>query len=210
VPGPRTALGRPLGREVLLLAVPMLALVGFGFLSLRWEKRAQDEELRARCLSLADPLRREFFARLAKADFLSEGAPAGDIEALPVPGEESESLARYLEGAYQVVLGEAGALSETGLPLRPLAALRLLRIEEDPKRLEELTQVIAAEPGFITARLLSEAEDRHRKLGLPVPPVLSGWEERLERSLRVHEILNGRDPGQLLAGSESFRWLSGS
>lgn len=186
----------------------MLALVGFGFLSLRWEKRAQDEELRARCLALTEPLRREFFARITEADYLREGRGTGDVEALPVPGGESDSLARYIEGEYQVVLGQAGALSETGLPLRPLAAVRLLRIEEDPKRLEELTRVIAAEPGFITPRLLVEAEDRHQELGLPIPPVLRGWEERLERRVRVRAALDGRDPEQLLAGAGSLRWLS--
>jgi len=203
----RKIAGRTLGREALLLAIPILALVAFGFISLRWEKRAQEEEVRARCLALAEPLRREFFARLGKVDNLREGALYGDIDTLPIPGEDSDSLARFIKGEYQTVLGEAGTLSETGLPLRPLAAIRLVRTEEDPKRLEELTRVIAAEPSFITAQLLREAEGRHEQLGLPVPPVLNGWEDGLERSTRVHRILSGQDPADLLSASENLRWL---
>lgn len=209
MPDLRKMMGRTLGREALLLAVPILALVVFGFISLRWEKRAQEEELRARCLALAEPLRREFFTRLADVDYLRGGVISGDINTLPIPAEGSDSLAQFTKGEYQAVLGEAGALSETGLPLRPLAAIRLIRTEEDPKRLEELSKVIAAEPSFIIAHLLREAEKRHEQLGLPIPPVLSNWEERLKRTSRVHEILKGREPRDLLAESDNFHWVLG-
>ncbi|MEJ6642348.1 MAG: hypothetical protein QNL33_03740 [Akkermansiaceae bacterium] len=39
------------------------------------------------------------------------------------------------------------------------------------------------------------------------PPVLSGWEERQERTTRVNRILGERDPDNLLSGSGNLRWL---
>lgn len=200
-------LTKTLGRQALLLAVPILALVTFGFISLSWEKKAHEEELRNRCLSLAEPLRREFFSRLTGFDYLQEGSLSNNFDSLPTPGVESESLTRFLKGEYQSVLGEAGALSETGLPLRPLAAIRLIRTEDDPKRLEELTKVIAAEPSFISNQLLHEAEERHHQLGLSLPTILIGWEGKLKRSTRALEILAGRNPDDLLSTSQPFQWL---
>lgn len=197
--------GKSLGRHALLLAMPILALVIFGFISLSWEKRAHEEELRTRCLALAAPLRREFFSRLAEFDYLRETTPSGDFDSLPSPGGESDSLALFQNEKYQSVLGEAEALSESGLPLRPLAAIRLIRTEEDPKRLEELTEVIAAEPNFISSQLLREAEERHRKLNLPLPDTLVGWEEKLKRATLVRQILNGRAPNDLLSAAQGFQ-----
>ncbi|MDB4357821.1 hypothetical protein N9Z92_03105 [Akkermansiaceae bacterium] len=184
--------------------MPILALVVFGFVSLRWEKKAHEEELRARCLALAEPLRREFFSRLAEVDLLREETLSGDIDSLPSPTDDSESLARFQEGEYQAVLGEAGALSPSGLPLRPIAAIRLIRTEEDPKRLAELTSVIVTEPSFITTQLLREAEARHQPLGIPLPSLLEGWEKRLERISRANKILAGREPNDLLSAAETF------
>jgi len=194
-------------REALLLAVPVLALVVFGFISLRWEKRAQEEEIRSRCLALAEPLRREFFTQLAEVDYLRNDILSANIESLPDPGEKSDSLTKFLDGEYQAVLGDAGALSETGLPLRPLAAIRLIRTEKDPVRLEELVKVIAAEPGFLTKPLLRDAEERFKQLALPLPNILEGWEDQLERASRVQRILKGANPEDLLSESETSRWL---
>ena len=209
MPDQRKTPGRSLGREAVLLMIPIVALVAFGFVSLRWEKRSQEEEIRSRCLALADPLRREFFAQVAKHNYLHDDILSGNVEDLPTPADESDSLTKYLEGEYQAVLGEAGALSETGLPLRPLAAIRLIRTEDDPVRLEELVRVIAAEPGFITEPLFREAEERHKQLGLPLPSILNGWEDRLERASKVQRILKGANPEDLLSNSETTRWLGG-
>ena len=106
-----------LGWEALLLAIPLLALVVFGFLALRWEKRAEREELRARCQALVVPLREDLLERLTAASVLPNGNMELEGTALPVPGEESESLKQFQEGNFAAVLGEARARSEAGLRL---------------------------------------------------------------------------------------------
>lgn len=186
--------------------IPILALVGFGFTSLRWERQSQEEEMRSRCLSLSEPLRSEFFNRISKHDQLQESFLAGSIDTPPQPAGESDSLMKYLEGQYQAVLGEAGALSETGLPLRPLAAIRLIRSEDDPVRLNELVGVIINEPGFLTKPLLREAEKRFRELELSLPSRLEGWEIRMERTSIVQSILGGKEPRDLLSSSP-IHWI---
>ena len=77
----------------------------FGFVSLRWEKKAHEEELRTRCLALAEPLRRDFFSRLAEVNPLREEILSGDIDSLPSPADDSESLTRFQGKEYQAVLG---------------------------------------------------------------------------------------------------------
>ena len=86
----------------------------------------------------------------------------------------------------------------------------MVRTEKNPIRLDELAKVIAAEPSFITARLLSEAENRHKQLGLPLPPVLKDWENQLQRNAVANSILKGRDPKEFLPDSKGFRWIRDS
>ena len=102
MPDPRKLLEKTLGREALLLTVPILALIAFGFVSLRWEKRAQEEELRARCLALADPLRRDLFMRLAKAGYLIGEILPGDINAVPTPAETSDSQTKFTKATINL------------------------------------------------------------------------------------------------------------
>ena len=184
----------------------MVALVAFGVLALGWEKRAEREELRARCRSLVEPLREDLRSGLAERNVLAGLGPVQGAVNLPLPGGESETLKRFTAGDFSGVLGESSSLSEAGLPLRTLAALRLLREEIDPARREELTLIIAAEPSIVTPRLLGEAERRHRELGLKLPPVLEGWEDRLELQERVRSLLERE--GELLLANQPWSWIA--
>lgn len=184
----------------------MVALVAFGVLALGWEKRAEGEELRVRCRSLVEPLRQDLRAGLAERNVLSCLGPAREAVKLPLPGGESETLKRFTAGDFSGVLGEPSSLSEAGLPLRTLAALRLLREETVPARLEELTLIMAAEPSLVTPHLLGEAERRHRELGLKMPPVLVGWEDRLELQERVRSLLERE--GELLLANQPWSWIA--
>lgn len=200
---------KALGWEAVLLAVPVVALAGFGFLALRWERQAQEEDLRARCRALVEPMRRAFFDVL-EANNLLEGVDLGPRpNELPLPAEPGDSLAKFEAGEFATVLGEAGELSEAGLPLRPLAAYRLMMEETDSERLAELTNVIAAERSIVTSRLFEETEARHHELGLALPPVLEGWRERLAKEERVRGLLGGRSPESLLVGEGPVIRLEG-
>ena len=90
---PRSASARTrgaLGWELLLLALPVIGLVVFGFVALRWDERAQHEELRARCAGLVEPLRQDLRERLARID-LFPGSEESSVNQLPVPGDATDS-----------------------------------------------------------------------------------------------------------------------
>ena len=199
---------RRLGWEAALLAVPVVALVGFGFLALGWEKRAEREELRMRCQALVEPLREDLLVELEAEDVLGTGnlRTRWDELELPLPGGENELTEKFSAGEFGAVLGEASSFSEAGLPLRPLAALRLLREETDPHRLEELVRIMRAERSLVTPRLLEEAEERFDELGLEVPGILAGWEEQLVMEAKVREVLT-TEGEPLLSPTQDFRWV---
>lgn len=189
----------------MLLLVPVLLLVAFGFLALSWAERAEREELRSRCAAMVEPLRAELWEGLRGRSVLHLLPDAGPQ--IPEPGEESASLRYFREGDYAAVLGEARALSEAGLPLRPLAALRLLRNETEGSRLEELVEVILEEPCILTARMCREAEERFRGLSLPLPESLLNWEERIRLQENLIELLESAGGG-LLAPAQDLRWIA--
>lgn len=207
MPRSRRSIKRALGWEAAFLAVPVVALVGFGVLALGWEKRAEREELRARCRTLVEPLREDLRDGLVEKNVLAGLVASGDGAELPVPDDENAALRKkFAEGDYSGVLGGPSSRSAAGLPLRPLAAVRLLREETDRERLEELCEVILAEPSLLTPRLLEAAEARHSELAFSLPAVLEGWKERLQLEEGVRALLE-REGSSILPESQMFRWI---
>lgn len=115
----------------------------------------------------------------------------------PLPADDPkavEALKRYEAGDFEGVLGSPESLrSPAGLPLRSLAALRLLRRETAPARLAELASILAGSMDFVTPLFMEEAEKRFAELNIAPPPSLADWRGRWQLAQAESSLLHGLD-----------------
>ncbi len=115
----------------------------------------------------------------------------------PLPNDDpkaAEALKRYDAGDFEGVLGGPESLrSASGLALRSLAALQLLRKETDPARLTELAAVLTSSVDFVTPLFLEEAEKRFAELKTTPPPTLANWRGHWQRAKAEAALLQEID-----------------
>ncbi len=197
-----TPASSPLRRFILhslWVVLPFCAL-----LALTWNAWRSDAETRKnRTLESASQLAartmEEFYANLGPWSPILETDRTA-IPPLPDADPKAvEALKRYEAGDFEGVLGSPESLrSPAGLPLRSLAALRLLRKETDPTRLAELAEVLASSMDFVTPLFLDEAEKRFTEMALTPPPSLADWRGRWQRRQAEFSLLTGLDESRPL------------
>jgi signal transduction histidine kinase len=175
---------------IIWLGLPGVLTVVCGWLVLRTERERLYEQWRthgeqAAMLGLAD-LKRDWallpFRRIdAEGSSRTEGSWVFD--AVPQPQGDEPAQQWWEEGDWERVLREApGALSASGLPLGPLAALRALAAEEEvsarQERWRELVQLALNEyPSVVSPALLKQGAALLGEDGESLHRALEEWRE---------------------------------
>ena len=187
----------------LWLVLPFCALLGLTWTA--W--RADAETRKSRIVQAANGLAARVLDEIRTN--LGDWSPVSDFKtttAPPMPVDDpraEEALKRYEAGDFEGVLGSPESLrSPAGLPLRSLAALRLLREETDPRRLAELVVVLASGIDFMTPVYLEEVENRYRELNLPASPPLAEWRDRWLLGQVKIQLATRLDPSNPMAWQE--------
>lgn len=189
------------------LLLSVLALAALGVMAVRWEAQARLEEQRMRAQGAA-----EILVDLV-AEHLRAGNASQDVldglerkDWTPMPGPPTEVYEQYLRGEYEAVIGAGrGHFSPAGTPVQTLAALQLIRVEEDQSRLRELCEIAWAAGGFVLPSVMEEAEAKVKERGWPLPIVLAGWRDRWES--RRLGILLSRRSWMGAETTESGQWV---
>lgn len=181
-------------RHSLWVVLPFLALMGLAWSA--W--RADASTRRSRLLEAAEGFSENALKAIATNLGPWTSIPKTDRTRLPpLPDQDlaaMEARKRYDAGDFEGVLGSPESLrSAAGLPLRSLAAIRLMRTETDPARLIELSQVFTGSMDFFAPPFLEEAEKRFQQLEIPLPPALGDWRNRWQRAEAEASLAEGMD-----------------
>jgi signal transduction histidine kinase len=184
----------------LWFVLPLLALTGIGLFGIWREQSAAAAELQRRlawqaenAATTAEPILKKEIAAWAWAEtwIAGDGRPHGGawFSHAPLPHAESDATRAFAAGLFdEVVDSHPGALSQSGLPLGPMAAFRrLLLAPDDGVALVAARQVrdlAFAYPSVISPDLLEGAEKELTKRGL-IDPHQMPWRDRWEKLERV-------------------------
>jgi signal transduction histidine kinase len=181
--------------------VPLLVLAGLALLGIRAQTQAAwsaaREEAKGIAALTAEPLARELAARLALMPLFPDppapGPPA--VAGDPLFGDDSAALVKLRDDP-------AAGLSPAGLPRRVLAALRLLELEPNAQRPEELVQLVTRDaPSILTTTVLTRLAETHPDIGRPA---LAHWRQG-EQALAV---LQQAGAGGWQAAADGTWWVA--
>lgn len=175
---------------IIWLGLPGVLTVVCGWLVLRTERERLYEQWRTHgeqtaLLGLAD-LKRDWVLlpfRRIDAEGSSRTVGSWVFDAVPQPQGDEPAQQWWEEGDWERVLREApGALSASGLPLGPLAALRALAAEEEvsarQERWRELVQLALNEyPSVVSPALLKQGAALLGEDGESLNRALAEWRE---------------------------------